>query len=103
MSQIKPTIDPNPVAITHSAEYRNSYANSVQVRSSIWDFFLVFGAMHRDAQDQVKVENFQGIYMSPQQTKALVKILNHNLEQYEQTFGEISLEPHFTLPDGPVH
>jgi hypothetical protein len=49
------------------------------------------------------VENFQGIYISPQQAKALLNVLGHNLAQYEQTFGAIALEPHFGQPGGPVH
>jgi hypothetical protein len=54
------------------------------------------------------VENFQGIYLSPQQAKALANVLNHNLAQYEQSFGTISLEgpgvQRFAVPpNGPVH
>ena len=49
------------------------------------------------------VENFQGIYLSPQQAKALQNILSHNLAQYEQTFGTLALEPQFGPPGGPVH
>ncbi len=29
--------------LTQSPDYRESYANSVQVRVSVWDFQLVFG------------------------------------------------------------
>jgi hypothetical protein len=45
---------------------------------------------------ELNVANFQGIYLSPQQAKALWNILGHNLAQYEQTFGSITLEqlPH---------
>jgi len=92
----------NSVAISNAPDYRNSYANSVQVRMSVWDFFLVFGTMHRDANEQVQIENFQGLYLSPQQAKALLNLLGNNLAQYEQTFGEIALEPQFVQPGGPV-
>ena len=103
MSQSKQPAEPNSVTITNSQDYRNSYSNSVQVRTSVWDFFLVFGAMHRDSNEEVKIENFQGIYLSPQQAKALLNVLGHNLAQYEQTFGELALEPQFVPPNGPVH
>jgi hypothetical protein len=103
MSQFKQPAEPHTVTITHSPDYRNSYANSVQVRMSVWDFFLVFGTMHRDSQEEVQVENFQGIYLSPQQAKALRNVLDHNLAQYEQTFGQLALEPQFVPPGGPVH
>ena len=42
---------------------------------------------------RVEVRNFQGIYLSPQQAKALHTILQQNLVNYENTFGEIKLDP----------
>jgi Protein of unknown function (DUF3467) len=88
--------------LTNSEDYRDGYANSVQVRMSVWDFFLVFGTMTQQNADELTVKNFQGIYLSPQQAKALWNILGHNLAQYEQTFGSVTLEqlPH---PGGSVN
>ena len=88
--------------LTNTDEYRDGYANSVQVRMSVWDFFLVFGTMTQQNPDELNVKNFQGIYLSPQQAKALWNVLGHNLAQYEQTFGSITLEqlPH---TGGPVN
>ncbi len=95
--------DAPAVTIKQVEHYRDSYANSVQVRMSVWDFFLVFGTMHQTSPEQVNIENFQGIYLSPQQAKALLNVLSHNLSQYEQTFGPLALEPQFVPPGGPVH
>ena len=103
MSQPKQPAEPQTVTVTKAEDYRNSYANSVQVRMSVWDFYLVFGTMRRDSPDEVQIENFQGIYLSPQQAKALRNVLDHNLAQYEQTFGQLALEPQFGPPGGPVH
>jgi hypothetical protein len=80
----------------------------VQVRLSVWDFLLVFGTLEQTAPDHVNIQNFQGIYLSPQQAKALHNVLSHNLAQYEQNFGPISLEgpaaQRFVVPsNGPVH
>src|SRR5207244_11228305 len=88
--------------LTSTEDYRDGYANSVQVRMSVWDFFLVFGTMSQQSADELTVKNFQGIYLSPQQAKALWNVLGHNLAQYEQTFGSITLEqlPH---SGGPVN
>jgi hypothetical protein len=88
--------------LTSTADYRDGYANSVQVRMSVWDFFLVFGTMSQDNPEELNVKNFQGIYLSPQQAKALLNVLGHNLAQYEQTFGSITLEQ---LPqtEGPIN
>ena len=43
--------------------------------------------------DTVNIENFQGVYVSPQQAKALLGLLQQNVSQYEAAFGEIRLEP----------
>jgi hypothetical protein len=103
MSQPKQPSDQPNVITRRSDQYRDSYANSVQVRMSVWDFFLVFGVIRQDSAEEVQVENFQGIYISPQQAKALLNLLGHNLAQYEQTFGAIALEPQIVAPGGPVH
>ena len=82
------------VKLTTTSEYREGYSNSVQVRVSVWDFFLAFGTLRNQTQEEVEVANFQGIYLSPQQAKALLNVLQQNINQYEATFGEIRLEPH---------
>jgi flagellar protein FlaG len=90
------------IKLVNNPEYRESYANSVQVRVNVWDFFLVFGTMQQQSETQVEVHNFQGIYLSPQQAKALMAILQQNVSNYESTFGEIKLDPRMN-PSGPVH
>ncbi len=95
--------DQTTVKVTNTENYQDGYANSVQVRMSVWDFFLVFGTMSQETTDEVQIKNFQGIYLSPQQAKALCNVLTHNLAQYEQTFGALALEPHFTQSGAPVH
>ncbi|MBV6430575.1 MAG: hypothetical protein IANPNBLG_00689 [Bryobacteraceae bacterium] len=74
-------------------DYRESYANSVQVRANLWDFFLMFGIVQQTSQDSVTIHNFQGVYLSPQQAKALLNVLLQNIKEYEGAFGEIRLEP----------
>ena len=94
-------MQPN-IKLVNSPEYRENYANSVQVRVNVWDFFLVFGTLQQQSETQVEVKNFQGIYLSPQQAKALVSILQQNIVGYENAFGEIKLDPRMG-PQGPVH
>ena len=79
------------LTLSKTQDYRTGYANSVQVRPSVWDFALIFGTMNQTAVDAIEIENFQGIYLSPQQAKALYGLLGQNLAQYEATFGTISL------------
>ena len=88
-----PIGQPAKIQLTHTADYRDSYANSVQVRVSLWDFFLMFGVVSQSTPEIVNINNFEGIYLSPQQAKALMNVLQQNVAQYETTFGEIRLEP----------
>ena len=93
------TIPAQPnVRLINMPDYREGYANSVQVRVSVWDFLLVFGRLQQQTSTEVEVHNFQGIYLSPQQAKALMTILEQNIIQYEKTFGEIKLDPNMTPP-----
>ena len=81
------------IKLNNTSDYREGYANSVQVRVSVWDFFLVFGTLQQQSPTEVEVTNFQGVYLSPQQAKALATILQQNVVNYEKTFGEIKLDP----------
>ncbi len=84
---------PPKIQLINAPDYRESYANSVQVRVNLWDFFLMFGRVNQTAPDNVSILNFQGVYLSPQQAKALLNVLQQNVSQYETAFGEIRLEP----------
>jgi flagellar protein FlaG len=52
----------------------------------------MFGIATQTGPDVVNIQNFQGVYLSPQQAKALSNLLQDNIRQYESTFGEIHLE-----------
>jgi len=94
---------PQPnVKLINAPDYREAYANSVQMRVNVWDFFMVFGTLQQQTETQVEIRNFQGIYLSPQQAKALLGLLQQNIAGYESAFGEIKLDPRLT-PTGPVH
>lgn len=81
------------VVLEKTEEYRESYANSVQIRVNLWDFLLLFGMVNQASPETVNIQNFQGVYLSPQQAKALLGVLQQNVNQYEAAFGEIKLEP----------
>ena len=92
------------IRLVNASDYREGYANSVQVRVSVWDFLLVFGRVQQQPTGEVEVQNFQGIYLSPQQAKALLTILEQNVVQYEKTFGEIKLDPRMSAgPQGQIN
>ena len=96
-------VQPN-ISLERSVDYREGYANSVQVQKSVWDFRLTFGTAYQETAETVTINAFQTVYLSPQQAKALCNVLTQNLIQYEQTFGAIALEPRpQVLPQGPIH
>lgn len=98
--EVSMTTPPPPVIrLEKTSEYRETYANSVQIRVNLWDFFLLFGTINQTAPDNVSIQSFQGIYISPPQAKALLNVLQQNVNQYETAFGEIRLEPNH--PGGP--
>jgi hypothetical protein len=90
---MSPDQQPTNIQLAKRDDYRDNYATSVQVRMTMWDFFLTFGVMSDANSERVLIEAFQGVYLSPQQAKALANILNQNIVQYESAFGEIRLEP----------
>jgi flagellar protein FlaG len=97
------SLPPQPnVKLTNAPDYRESYANSVQMRVNVWDFFMAFGTLQQQSESHVEIRNFQGIYLSPQQAKALLGLLQQNVSGYESAFGEIKLDPRLTAT-GPVH
>ncbi|HEX7730970.1 MAG TPA: DUF3467 domain-containing protein [Terracidiphilus sp.] len=101
---MSPTPQQPQMNVVNSDDYRETYANSVQVRVSVWDFQLVFGRASSDSPESVTIRNQEAVYLSPQQAKALWNVLGQNLAQYEQAFGTLNLEPQTqNFPQGPVN
>jgi flagellar protein FlaG len=101
---MSPSAQKPQVSLAQTADYRESYANSVQVRVTVWDFQLVFGTASSESPDQVTIRNHNAVFLSPQQAKALWNVLGQNLSQYEQAFGTLNLEPQSqAFPMGPVN
>src|SRR5579863_8336177 len=101
---MNPTPQQPQLTLTQAPDFRESYANSVQVRVSVWDFQLVFGLASSESPDKVTIRNHQAIYLSPQQAKALWNVLGQNVAQYEQAFGTLALEPQaHSFQQGPIH
>ena len=101
---MSPTPQQPQFNLIQTENYRESYANSVQVRMSVWDFQLVFGLASSESPDQVTIRNHQAIFLSPQQAKALCNMLGQHIAQYEQAFGTLNLEPKGqSFPQGPVN
>lgn len=90
---MNPPTPPTRIKIVPRADYREDYANAVQVRPSTWDFFLQFGRLAQSHPEEVEMQMFAGVYLSPQQAKAVLGLLRSHIEGYEKAFGEIQLAP----------
>jgi flagellar protein FlaG len=80
------------IKVARRADFRENYANSVQMRVNLWDFYMEFGTVSQTDPELVNIETFQGVFLSPPQAKALLNVLQQNVSQYENTFGEIKLD-----------
>jgi len=101
---MSPTQQQPQVNLVQTPDYRETYANSVQVRVSVWDFQLIFGLASSESPEQVNIRNHDAVFLSPQQAKALWNVLGQNIAQYEQAFGTLKLEPQGqNFPSGSVN
>lgn len=80
------------IKVVRTSGYVEDYANSVQINMSVWDFFLQFGRLKIAGPTKVIFSSFAGVYMSPQQAKALHLVLKQNISQYESKFGKIQID-----------
>lgn len=69
-------------------EEKELYSNRLELSGSVYDFQLDFMKVYKkDVKDSVK------IFMSPQQAKSVCMMLTKSVEKYEDTFGEININP----------
>ena len=93
-------IPPQKLTFQNTHDFREQYANSINLRGTLWDFAFTFGLIEATAPDAVTVKAFQTIYVSPQQAKALHQVLGQNIENYEKSFGPIVIAPVNQMPMG---
>lgn len=90
---VQPQMTQPNITISEGDTYYEVYSNHAQIRANVWDFYIGFGRIHQNTENEVKVDVSVGIIVSPQQAKALFNLLGQNLQSYEGTFGPIVLEP----------
>lgn len=81
------------LTILTADDYREQYANSVMLKTSLWDFCFLFGRIDQTNPQMLTIRNSTAMYISPQQAKALQQVLNQNIESYEKQFGAIAIQP----------
>lgn len=81
------------ITMSKASTYLEVYANNCQLRASVSDFLIQFGRVEQTGPESLEVTHLAGIYLSPQQAKALRNVLTQNVANYEENFGEIRLDP----------
>lgn len=81
-------IEQKPPNIKKSADYKDAYADSVQINFNVWSFSVFLGLVDY-VEGVTNIENFARIRLSPETTKALAAILLSQVAAYEKAFGEI--------------
>lgn len=83
-----------------SESYISVYCNNLQVEVTPWDFKFYFGEIEKGDPDPTKtyiaklyIEDRVRVSMSPQHAKAMLKVLQENVTQYELQVGKIPTQP----------
>lgn len=72
---------------------KSYYANSVEIRSSLWDFRFKCGEMVDATAEKIFIKDLCVLYMSPSHAKAVSILLARQVKAYEDRFGEIPTPP----------
>lgn len=75
-------------------EFKDVYANSFNLETSLYDFKLLFGIIKRADDKEVEIEQQVAVRMSPQHTKSVLRVLADNVKNYEDKFGKIVIPQH---------
>jgi len=98
---MSPTAQQPQLNVAQTEDYRESYANSVQVRVSVWDFQLVSACLS-ESPDQVTIRNHQAIFLSRSRRKHC-GMCWADIAQYEQAFARSTWSRKAGFPQGPVN
>jgi hypothetical protein len=76
-----------------SSDFHSVYSNSVKMRVTAWDITLVFQRVTEMPPGILALEDLTEITMTATQAKTLGMALTEAVKSYEETFGEIVLDP----------
>ena len=68
---------------------KNMYVNSVDLGFGLYDFTLKLKKVNPDG----NLSDEMNVFMSPQHAKSFAILLSQSINEYENVFGEINLNP----------
>ena len=83
---------------TRSTQYRDIYSNVCNLRVGPLDMTMAFGQMVEGTPGTVVIEDQVSVTVSPQQMKALVRVMAETLQAYESSYGALSIPEDITRP-----
>jgi hypothetical protein len=94
---------PQQLESVRSEKFTSIYSNSANLEVTPWDFKFIFGVLVKPVMGGIpKIENLTEVTMSPQHAKALLGVLNTNVQEYEKQVGEIKLPQPVAMPENPA-
>lgn len=87
------------VKFVKADNFRNIYANNVQISSSFMDVVMMFGQIVGLEGGILEVENQARVVMSPQEAKLFTILLVQQIAAYERQFGAVKLPPNMLQPN----
>lgn len=87
------------VKFVKADNFRNIYANNVQISSSFMDVVMMFGQIVGLEGGILESENQARVVMSPQEAKLFTILLVQQIAAYERQFGAVKLPPNMLQPN----
>ena len=94
----EPRISGDEPQRTRSADYREFYSNSCNLRLSIHDLTLTFGLIKEKEPGVTVTEEQATITMSPSQFKAFLRACSETLRAHEICFGPVNVPDELLKP-----
>jgi Protein of unknown function (DUF3467) len=70
-------------------DYPTLYSNHVFTSWTLLEIELIFGEIRESGDENIKVKNTIGVYLSPLYAKAVAAALSDAVKTYEKDFGEL--------------
>lgn len=90
----------NTNTVLRPDNYQTLYSNQVKIRLTAWDISLIFGKNVEFEPGKSGILELCEITLAPGQLKTLATSLVETIKAFEETFGEIKIDPAFTADPG---
>lgn len=94
----KKKVHKRPAEYIGAEEAPTFYSNSIKLQNSLYDFQISFSNVLEATPEKFSARVVATVLMSPQHAKVFSRILQRNVEKYEQQFGPIPVSEEDSAP-----